>query len=514
MALVPWCGAVAVQKTARSALFQGFWLSLVVGLSSGYWVAHAAHEFLQLSWPVSALVLLAFASVLAQPHLVLLGPLMYWGGLALRDGASLTRSLVFCFSTGLLYAGLGWAVPRLFDVDLGYALHDSARLRQLADLGGVPLLTFLLVSVNLLVWRMWASPRGSRATAGAHLLVVVVLLSLGSAYGEYRMQAHEALVRDVDESLRVAVVQGNVANDDRLAWARGDERAAERQLAAYMLPTEEAVNESPTPEVIVWPEVTFPGVFLQPRSTLQQGRATKFDRQVLRLNRPIVFGAYDLETPETGPVLFNALFAITPRYGRPGAQGSVQRYRKHRLLPFAETIPGLSGTPWFRQYLPSIGFFGRGAGPAVLTIETPNRRKYRLGAVICSESLSSQHVIETAKLGADALLNVGSDGWFGHWGEPQFHLAVAKIRSVETRRPQVRAANTGISALILASGEIAARSEVGTETVLMVDVPLTAADESLLMRWGNWFGPTALVLGFLLLFLLVRPSQRPNGGEA
>jgi apolipoprotein N-acyltransferase len=225
------------------------------------------------------------------------------------------------------------------------------------------------------------------------------------------------------------------------------------------------------------------------------------------LNRPIVFGAYDVETSETGPVLFNTLFAITPRYDRPGSQGTVERYRKYRLLPFAETIPGLSQQEWFRRSLPNIGFFGQGAGPTTFTIETPSRKKLRLGPVICSESLSSTHVVETAKLGAEVLLNVGSDGWFGDWGEPQFHLAVAKLRSVETRRPQIRSANTGISALILPTGEVAARSDIGAETVLSIDVPISSAEDSLVMRWGSWFGPTALVLGLFVLLLLVRGSR-------
>ena len=516
VALVPWCAAIERQTTLRGALVQGFWLSFTVGLCAAYWLAQAAREFLQLSWPLSVLVLLVFAASCAQPHLLFVGPLIHWGSARLGPGATAVRSLIFCLAMGLLYTGLDWVAPRLFDVGVGYALHDATRLRQLADLGGVPLLTFLVVFVNLLVWRAWTSFREAgprRITVAAHLLAVGTVLALGGGYGSLRLRASEAMVRDASSSFRAAVVQGNVANDVRLAWARGDERAAEKQLAAYMLPTEEEAHALPEPELIVWPEVTFPGVFLQPRSTLQQGRATKFDRQVLRLNRPMVFGAYDLESVASEPVLYNALFAVTPRYDRPGSQGAVQRYRKHHLLPFAETIPGLSDAAWFRRYVPSVGFFGRGEGPTTFTIETPSRNEVVLGPLICSESLSSQHVIETAKLGAQVLLNVGSDGWFGRWGEPQFHLAAAKFRSVETRRPQIRSANTGISALILPSGEVAARSEIGKTSVLSIDVPITAAEETLLMRWGSWFGAFSLLLGLVLFLfqLFVLRARRPAG---
>jgi apolipoprotein N-acyltransferase len=90
----------------------------------------------------------------------------------------------------------------------------------------------------------------------------------------------------------------------------------------------------------VWPEATFPGVFRKPASKFQEGRGVKFDRQVMRLNVPIVFGAYDTEEEDGQRTLFNSLFSITPNYDKPGRPGFVQSYRKHKLLPFAETIPG------------------------------------------------------------------------------------------------------------------------------------------------------------------------------
>ena len=193
----------------------------------------------------------------------------------------------------------------------------------------------------------------------------------------------------------------------------------------------------------------------------------------------------------------------------------VQRYLKHRLLPFAETIPGLSKTDWLRKRLPSLGFFGAGPGPGSFEVTTPGGRSVVLGPFICSESLSVEHVAETARRGVDVLLNVGSDGWFGRFGEPQFHLAVAQLRSVETRRPQIRAANSGISALILPNGEIAARSPVAEEATLNGALPLVEQADSLVLRWGNWFGNAALVVGLLLalaLSLMRRPARSTERG--
>ena len=519
VALVPWFVAIGRQRGFARSLALGLWLAFVVGSLSAYWVAHAAQEFLELSSPFDILVLLVFSATCAQPHFVLAAPLVYWGSRQLRAGPSVVRSLSVCLCLALLYVGLDWAVPRLFDVGLGYALHASPRLRQMADLGGVSLLTFALVFVNLLVWRSSATIRSDErppTDIGVYALVSGAVLALAASYGGARNRANAELIDGAEATLQVGMVQGNVANDTRLAWARGDEPAAEKQLSAYMLPTDELARETPSQELIVWPEAAFPGVFMQPRSTLQRGRANKLDRQLIRLNRPIVFGAYDHEQTGEGEALYNALFAVNPRYATPGAQGTVQRYRKHELLPFAETIPGVSQSDWFRRNLPSLGFFRAGPGPGLFELETPDGKLVSVGPFICSESLSSQHVIETAQRGADVLLNVGSDGWFGRWGEPQFHLAAARLRSVETRRVQVRAANTGISALILPGGEIPVRTTIGVPTTLNVTVPLVAEEQTLVMRWGDWFGRAALVLGVLMMIVLVRagPASRARQSGA
>lgn len=494
-------------------------LSLWVGLLAAPWVATAAHAFLQISWPLSLLVLLVFAATCAQPHLLLVAPLVRWSRRRVPPTSGVAVSALLAACLAFLYAGLDAVVPRLFDAGLGYALHGAGVLRQAADLGGVPLLTFLIVFVNVLVWGAWmarSDRKRRRPIFVSHAAVIALVVGSAYAYGAIRLRAVREAVADADSTLRVAIAQGNVANATRLGWARGDERAAEQQLSAYMLLTEELIAEASVPDLVVWPEATFPGVFLQPLSTLQRGRANKFDRQVMRLGRPIIFGAYDMEGQGDDRTLYNALFAVVPRYDQPGSKGTVQRYRKHRLLAFAEHIPGLSQTTWLKAHLPSLGFFGRGPGAGLFEVAGPDGKRVRLAPFICSESLSSSQVAEGVRRGGEVLLNVGSDGWFGPWGEPQFHLAVSQLRSVETRRAQIRAANTGISALILPSGDIVARTVFGEKALMEVDVPLATSLDSLMVRWGSWFGWTALWLGAALFVLIQlggpRWGERPDAG--
>ena len=110
-------------------------------------------------------------------------------------------------------------------------------------------------------------------------------------------------------------------------------------------------------------------------------------------------------------------------------------------------------------------------------------------------------------------MNVGSDGWFGPYGEPQFHLAISKFRSIETRLPQVRAANTGISALILPNGALAERSELGQEQILNLEVPIGEGPGALMVEWGDWFGRASLIAGIGFVLLLGLASRGPMDGR-
>jgi apolipoprotein N-acyltransferase len=511
VALVPWLSGLQRTGAYGQSLLQGFWLSFGVGVLAAPWVAHAVREFLGLPWPLSVLVLVVFAATCAQPHFLFFAPLSRWIEKRSETPPRTWRTSATPVGLALCYSGLDWLVPRLFDVGLGYALHESTNLRQLADVGGVALLTFLIVLVNLVVWQMAESfirqPRDNAALL-VRAACIALLCAAVFLYGVTRNRDMEAASRNPERILRVGVAQGNVPNDVRLAWARGDDRAAERQLSAYMLLTEEFIKQSPKPDLVVWPEATFPGVFRKPASKFQEGRGVKFDRQVMRLNVPIVFGAYDTEEEDGQRTLFNSLFSITPNYDKPGRPGFVQSYRKHKLLPFAETIPGASKGEWLHRLLPSVGFFGRGPGADVFRIVSPDGQSLRLGPIICSESLHTQHVIDAARKGSQIILNVGSDGWFGASGEPEFHLAISRFRSIETRLPQIRAANTGISALILPNGAIAQRSALGEKQILNLEVPIAHSRETLMTAFGDWFGRVALVLaiGFVLLQWM---KQRP-----
>ncbi len=524
IALVPWLCGLQKLDTYWQSLRQGFWLSFATALLVAHWIAYALHEFLSLAWPLSILGLVVFASLCPQPQFLLFAPLFRWmaNGLdppSYSPSQSQVHALCLCLGLAFGYAGLDYLLPRLFEVGLGYSLHEATNLRQLADVGGVALLTCFIVLINLLVWRamdLWLRPVSRGSDVLPYAALALSLFGGAYFYGADRNEEVAAHLEGAERMLRVGLAQGNVRNEIRLGWASGDDRAAEKQLSTYMLLTERFVAQTPRPDIVVWPEATFPGIFSKPESRLQRGRQIKFDRQALRLGVPIVFGAYDMTdaTDAKGErTFFNSLFSITPNYQKAGSQGLVQVYRKHELLAFAEHIPGVAQGGWIHQRLPSLGFFGRGAGAQVLQIVSADGTSIGVGPVICSEALNAQHVIDGARQGSRLILNVGSDGWFGPYGEPQFHLAISKFRSIETRLPQVRAANTGISALILPNGALAERSELGQEQILNLEVPIGEGPGALMVEWGDWFGRASLIAGIGFVLLLGLASRGPMDGR-
>ena len=117
-----------------------------------------------------------------------------------------------------------------------------------------------------------------------------------------------------------------------------------------------------------------------------------------------------------------------------------------------------------------------------------------------------------ARRGAELIVNVSNDSWFGDYGLPQYHLIAAKLRSIETRLPQVRATNTGYSALILPTGDVVERSAYGTRASMSWSVPIIGRRDTPMVRWGDWFGIAILLLSGLGLPWIASSARRSDPG--
>ena len=500
-ALVPWFFVLHRASHLKHAVVQGVWLSVFMSLGSFFWVAFVLHEFGNLPWVVSFLGLVLFSFV-GQPQFFLFALVqrmrLFPLGPHKSQNFSAVRLIILSTVAALLYTGLDWLSPKIFMDTLGHALYRAQCLRQVAEWGGAWVLTFLIYFVNEAIYgfvREWALQKGQfpwktvRRWLPQVGMAIVFSLSFW-IYGLVRQEQIQRLMRFAPQRVQVAAVQANIGDFEKVAAEKGVSGAAEQVLGAYGDLSRAALQLNPRPQVIVWPETSYPTTFGKPHSRTELLLEKQVMDLVKTLQIPLLFGGYDT----VGGKDFNAFFFLTP-------DQKLQAYHKSVLLIFGEFIPGAESFEWIRNAFPQVGNFGRGRGPEVVDVPyldaLQQSQVLRFGPIICYEALFSNFVIESARRGSQAIFNITNDGWFGVWGEPQLHLALSTFRSVETRLPFFRSTNTGISALILPDGTIQDTSEIGEQAILNVSIPLTPPIPTLLKLWGDWFGGFALILGGL-----------------
>ncbi len=189
---------------------------------------------------------------------------------------------------------------------------------------------------------------------------------------------------------------------------------------------------------------------------------------------PTIFGAVTWEDGKVASPRYNTALLVD---GEGNVQGGVD---KHHLLVFGEYIPFGDMFPVLYEWLPQASHFSAGK-----TITTIPYRGHRLGILICYEDILPRFTRRVVGKGAEVLINVTNDAWFGQTAEPWLHLALAVFRTVENRRFLVRSTNTGVSAFVDANGRILQHTSLDSMEAIQERVPLLTM-ETLFSRVGDW----------------------------
>jgi len=358
------------------------------------------------------------------------------------------------WARGHVLGGFPWGT-------LGYSQYLRLPVIQIAEVGGVHAVSFVVLAVNAAVAGCLVLP-WQRALAGVAL--AAALLGGTVLFGHSRL-AEPATPGGV----RIAVIQPAI--DQPLKW---DPNHATATLGITTSLTREAGAERP--DLIVWPETALP-VALR-RSSDVLASLTDLSR---RLRVPLLIGSLDVETG-TPPRLHNSAFLLSDR-------GIVGRYDKMHLVPFGEFVP-LSGVLGFvRGWAEFISELEPGSSPVVF--QGPPAP---FGVVICYEGIFPDLVREFVKSGARVMVNMTNDAWFGRTDGPWQHLAMYPFRAVEHRTAVVRAANTGVSALIAPNGQIVRRLTLYHRGTMSELLPLREG-QTLYLRFGEWFAYLAIAVG-------------------
>ena len=438
-------------RTGWRALRLG-WITGSVALAGGFsWIVGMLRTFS--GFPTALCIALASLLWIAQGF--------QYGLLAWLVSRADARGLPRLASVPLLHAGLELTFPLLFPWYLGASLHDAPLLCQTADLGGVLLVSAALVLGHVALAEAWVRT-GPWTQRLKPLLAPLAFWAFALPYGAWRMRevtAHDAH----DRALRVGVVQQNLGlmekrNDPVIALMRHLEasRALEAQGVQFLVWSESAIA------------FRIPEEVRNIRSYIPD-----WDLQT-----PVLFGALSVRdgTPER-PNLYNTAFMTD-------ANGVIRgSYDKVYLLAFGEYIPGGETFPQVYDLSPHSGHFTRGSTFRALPIPGGT-----VAPLICYEDILPRFVSAFQRRAQpDLLAVILNDAWFGDSAEPWIHDALSKFRAIEHRRDLVRAANSGVSAVIDAAGRTLAQSGTFTRENVVATVHLRQRSTPYDLA-GDWIG--------------------------
>ncbi len=393
------------------------------------------------------------------------GMAVYWGlaaAVAKRlGGGGLALVLAFAAALGAaewlrghLFTGFPWAAPGLMADGMG-------GLAQAASLIGMTGLTVLVVLWASLPHVLTSGRRRSGLLAGAGILLLFPALW---GWGEARLASATA---DMVPGVTLRIVQPNVPQEQK--WREENARAifdSLKQLSA--MPTEERPEGIGGVTHLVWPESAVP--FPIDESPVARGEL----QPMLGGRTALITGSLRLDrTNPEEPDVFNSVIVFD------GGAEPVARYDKWRLVPGGEFLPlgWLLEPLGFRKVVRTPGNFEAGPGPRTLALPGG----LRAAPLVCYEVIFPDRLVDAGDR-PQFIVNVTNDGWFGRSTGPHQHLAQARMRAIEQGLPVIRAANTGVSAVIDSHGRYLGRLPLMEAGV--IDSPLPTAIST--TTYGSW----------------------------
>ncbi len=436
-------------RPLRRAFLLAYFCGILWYAGNCYWIYDTMLIHGGLPPVVSFLLLLGFSLVLG----------LYFGlfGLSLALVRKASGSTRLALATApFVWTALELAASRITSVpwdQLGYSQVDNALVNQLAPWTGVYGISFVLVAVNALIvfgWFLACKPEPHRKVRGYYLCASGIFLVGVLAGGIFHRAPKPA------STATAVLIQPNLDVSADNTWA-GPEwnrhiaemtRLAGEQCKTYIVgipqtgaPDGEIVCPPyPThPDLVVWPESPAPFIEEDPR----------FQQTLVALARQtqssLVIGSLGTDYVPEEQLWhdFNSALVVSPNGARLG------RYDKIHLVPFGEYIP-------FKRLL----FFAHKLTGRVSSFTPGEDRKvfrlngHRYGVFICYESVFADEVRQFSQLGAEVLVNISDDGWYGDTSAPWQHLNMARMRAIENRRWILRDTNNGVTAAIDPYGRV------------------------------------------------------------
>jgi len=461
-------------KSGKDAFLLGAFAGAIAYIGLIYWVVVAVNRYGNIPLPLAIPILLLLVIYLS----------LYWGVFTflasyVREKGVWIPLLAFPalwvgleFLRSFLLSGFPWAL-------VGYSQYLNILCIQIADITGVYGVSYLVILINTLIFLWIVRWRGRKGVPLQGIIFTLVLLALTCAYGYWRINVPVK----TEKGLKVGVAQGNIAQD--VKWDKGFQQ---QTLTIYRRLTFKLQEQSPG--LIVWPETALPAYFPS---------GTELDDKVLavpqEMNAYLLFGSLSSKKVGKEHKIYNSAYLLSPQ------RHIVGRYDKIHLVPFGEYVPLSSRFPFFNSL---VGIGNITPGDEAVIFQLP---RGQFGVLICFEVIFPDLCREFVRKGADFMVTITNDAWFGRTSAPYQHLAQATFRSIENRMWLVRAANTGISAFVDPWGRVRQSRGIFTQEAFTEKIDLRGDQMTFYTRYGDLFALLCSLMGIGVIGYVVVKKQ-------
>jgi len=368
--------------------------------------------------------------------------------------------------------GFSWGI-------IGYSQANFLPLIQISDILGVYGVSFIIISVNYLIYLIFAYIADKNSALKKNLLVsgaaTVLFFIFAMLYGTIVIDKTENKIAKA-KKIKVAIVQGNI--DQKIKWNKKFFNATTQK---YMDMSETLKDKGN--DLIVLPEAALP-YFLNVKEDFLN-RIKKF---IIYMETDFVIGAPYASYKDGA--LYNSAYLIKKNGEISG------RYDKAKLVPFGEYVPMGNWLPFIRKLAGTGEDFAPGK-----TGQALDWNNYKAGVQICFEIIFPNLARKIIKQDADFIINITNDTWFGNTPAPFQHFNMTLFRAVENKRAIVRCANTGISGAIYPNGSVSETTPLFVEAVKEYNIPIFV-EKTFYTKYGDIFAFLCILFSFVSIIKL------------
>ncbi len=453
---------VHILNNRKNGFFTGYFFGFVYSVFMIHWLA-----FNEGTHPIFATISMILGSLYLAINYGLIGLLFsfikkYYPNIALWSLPFLWISVEFIRSYGVF--GFPW-------IALGNSQVKNLTFLQIVDFGGIYLVSFIIILINILLYKAILSTKNSYKNFNKYFITIALLIAIPYFYGIIVLNTNYKISNEIT----FRVIQPNYGSLEK--WKIQNRKKVFRNLDSLSM--QSGIDSI---DVIVWPESATP-VHI---------RKSKYRRIVENIvnktNKTLILGSPDHFYKNKKIVFNNSLFAFESK------NGIISEYDKTYLVPFGEYIPFSNKFEFLKKLNLGQSNFSPGEKNNPFTILN---NKVTLSPMICYESIFPQISINNVRKGAQYHINATNDSWFGNSFGPYQHASQSIVRAVESKRAFVRCANTGISMAITPKGFV--KEKISLNKKGFFDVKLkTFSYTTIYTKFGNIFAIICVIISTII----------------